>query len=431
MIDVDWRTPHLWKKTSPARKVAPVLIGDSVADVAIIGGGFTGLAAALGAHRSGAKVVLLEANEIGSGASGRNNGLLISHHSKARPSEIEFRLGKRRGERYNAIVASASAAAFELLRQLGIDAHAVQNGWIQPAHNAATLQRAKDVHGDWRAFGADVGWLDRTEVRAAIGGGSYLGGWTSNNSGHANPYAMAIGLASALQRSGIEIFENSAAKRLERIQTGWRIHTGSGSVSAREVILATNALTSDLWPGLRQTLLPIKIFEAATQPIPTELRSSILPQNVAVSDMHHDLRFFHYDRDCRLVSGGTLTFWHDEERRGMAIVLRRLIQSFPSLAEKIEINEYWSGVLAAVPDRIPRIYRLAPNIVFAGVYSGRGVALSLSLGQLIGQWVTNTVAEDDLPLPVTQMRRLPFHPFAVTLANVIHPWHRLKDFVGS
>jgi hypothetical protein len=215
MFEVDWKTPHLWRKTAAKRTAAPALTGEERVDVLIVGGGFTGLAAALGARDSGVEVALLEGNEIGSAASGRNNGLVISHHSKASPSEFEAAYGKVYGERYNRLVGQSADVAFGLMQRFGIDAHQVQEGWLQPAHTEATLARARRFHEEWKALGAGVTWLDRAEISQKIGS-PYLGGWMVNNSGHINPFAMTVGLAGALEREGARIFENSRATRLER-----------------------------------------------------------------------------------------------------------------------------------------------------------------------------------------------------------------------
>ncbi len=426
MFEVDWKTPHLWRKTAISRQAAPALEGDVKTDVLVVGGGFTGMAAALGARDSGVGVVLLEGNEIGSAASGRNNGLVISHHSKASPSEFEAVYGKTVGTRYNRMVADAAGVAFGLMQRFNIDAHQVQEGWIQPAHTEATLARARHFHDEWKAFGADVSWLDRAEVSARIGS-PYLGGWMVNNSGHINPFAMTVGLAAALEREGVTIHENTRATRIERLEGGWRVFTASGSVSAPEVILATNALTGDIWPGLKKTLVPFKVFQAATSPLPDELRGQILVGNPAVSDMRQDLRYFHYDRDNRLVSGGTHTFWLNEVDRGRAKVSRMLGKVFQAFGGEPEMVEYWHGTFAVVPDRRPRLYRLAPGLVFGGIYSGRGVALSMSLGQEIGRWAAGRRTDEQMSLPVTNMQPIPFHPIAVQVANRMHAWNRLRD----
>ncbi|RAZ76054.1 NAD(P)/FAD-dependent oxidoreductase [Mesorhizobium atlanticum] len=426
MFEVDWKTPHLWRKTARSRETAPALQGDLKTDVLVVGGGFTGMAAALGARDSGVDVMLLEGNEIGSAASGRNNGLVISHHSKAAPSEFEAAYGKTVGARYNRMVADAAGVAFGLMQRFNIDAHQVQEGWIQPAHTEATLARARQFHDEWKAFGANVSWLDRAEVSTRIGS-PYLGGWMAHNSGHINPFAMTVGLAAALEREGVTVYENSRASRIERLEGGWRVFTATGSVTAPEVVLATNALTGDIWPGLKKTLVPFKVFQAATNPLPDELRARILVGNPAVSDMRNDLRYFHYDRDNRLVSGGTHTFWRNEADRGRAKVSHMLGKAFRAFGGEPQMVEYWHGTFAVVPDRKPRLYRLAPGLVFGGVYSGRGVALSMSLGQEIGRWAAGRRTDGQMSLPVTAMKPVRCHPIAVQVANRMHAWNRFQD----
>ncbi|MDH7785771.1 glycine/D-amino acid oxidase-like deaminating enzyme [Ochrobactrum sp. 19YEA23] len=426
MFEVDWKTPHLWRKTTAKRIAAPELYGEHHTDVLVVGGGFTGMAAALGARDCGADVILLEGNEIGSSASGRNHGLVISHHSKASPNEFEAIYGKKIGGKFNHMVAQSADVAFGLMQRFGIDAHQVRNGWIQPAHNDATLRRARQFHDEWKSLGADVQWMDRAEVSARIGS-PYLGGWIVRNSGHINPFAMTIGLAQALEKEGVRVFENSKALSLEKSGSGWRVKTSKGSIFASRVVLATNALTDKLWPGLQQTLIPFKVFQAATEPLPEELRAHIMVGNPAVSDMRNDLRYFHYDCDNRLVSGGTHSFWHNEAERGRDKVAQTLKNAFSAFKDSPKMTEYWHGTFAVVPDRRPRLYRLAPGLVFGGVYSGRGVALSMSLGQEIGRWAMDRTNDENMPLPITNMQPVPFHPVATQLANRIHTWHRLKD----
>lgn len=424
---VDWKTPHLWRKTAARRQTAPALRGDLAADVLVVGGGFTGLAAALGARDCGLKVVVLEGNEIGSAASGRNNGLVISHHSKHAPSEFEAIFGKKTGGRYNAMVAGSADVAFGLMQRFGIDAHQQQQGWIQPAHNDAALARARQFHDEWRALGAQVSWLDRDEVSARIGS-PYAGGWMVHNSGHINPFAMTIGLAAALEREGVLLFEHSRATGIERIGSQWRLRTAQGSVTAPQVVLATNALTGDLWPGLKQTLIPFRVFQAATETVGEDLRGKILIGNPAVSDMRRNMRYFHYDIDGRLVSGDTHTVWVAEESRGRAKVAAMLARAFPALGgQPPRMQEYWHGAFAVVPDRKPRLYRLGPGLIFGGVYSGRGVAMAMAYGQELGRLAAERRTDADMPVPVTPMQKIPAHPVAVQVANRIHPLHRLQD----
>ncbi|RAI01673.1 FAD-dependent oxidoreductase [Acuticoccus sediminis] len=425
-FDVDWKTPHLWRKTGPARTAAAPLTGEAEVDVLVVGGGLTGMGAALAAADAGLEAMLLEGNEIGSAASGRNNGLVISHHSKASPSEIEATFGPVIGQRYNAMIAASAGHVFDTMRRFGIDAHQVENGWIQPCHSATAAARGRKVYEEWKALGHAVEWLDRETVTGIVGA-RYTAGWRVEGSGHINPFALTVGLAAALEGLGVTIAENSRATRIVREGAGWRIFTAGGSVNARQVILATNALTGDIWPELGRAMIPFKVFQASTRPVPEALRQSILVGNPAVSDTRRDIRAYHYDRDFRIVTGGTHSFWHNAERRGLAKIARAVADSFPQLGADPEIENYWEGTFAVVPDRKPRLFRLGDGLIFGGIYSGRGVAASMSLGREMGRLAAGQKGDADMPLPVTAIRTVPSHWMATTIANHIHPWHRLRD----
>lgn len=427
MFKIDWQTPHLWRKTSKEPHVARArLSGEREVDVAVVGAGFTGLSTALAMAEAGLSVSVLEGDEVGSAASGRNNGLLIPHHSKATPSEIVAALGRTKGERYNALVAESSRTAFDLMARHGIRCDAVQKGWIQPAHSAQTLARVRKFHDEWKALGADVAWLDAAEATYRIGA-SYLGGWIANEGGHVNPYALTQGLAAAVERAGALLFEHALVTSVTREGAGWRLKTDQGSVAARQVLLATNALTGAFWPKLAQAVIPVQVYHVASEPIPEPVRDTILRGDPAVSDTRRDLRYFHYDADFRIVTGGTHTVWPNARARGLAATRRMLADVFPQLGPELKTSEYWEGVFGMVLDRKPRLMRLAPGVVFAGIYSGRGVALSLALGQKVGAWLAGKLTDDEMPLPVTGLRRVPAHPIAVQVARRVHPLHRIQD----
>lgn len=328
--------------------------------------------------------MLLEGNEIGSAASGRNNGQVIPHHSKAAPSEMEQLYGKVIGQRYNELVMGSAAFLFDTIRRFKIEAHAVQNGWMQPAHSEAAAARGRRFYQEWKALGADVEWMDGAEA-SRITGSSYLAAWKANTGGHINPYGLVTGLASALKGLGVTIFENTRAEKIDRDGHVWRVRCKGGSVVARKVVLTTNALTRDIWPKLGRAMVPFRVYNAATAPIPEPLRSQIFVGNVGVSDTRRDIRAFHYDRDFRIVAGATHTFWHNAEARGLVRIQRMLEAAFPQLGPLARVDDYWEGSFAVVPDRKPRLFRLGDGLMFGGIYSGRGVAVSLSLGRRLGE----------------------------------------------
>ncbi len=426
-LHVDTAKPHHWKKTSKEAPIAcPALTGEEEAEFAIIGGGYTGLVAGLTLADLGHSVLLLEADEIAQGASGRNNGLVLSHHSKAAPSEIVEQLGPVRGERYNAMIQGGAAVAFALMQKHGIQCDAVQSGWIQPAHSKPALARVRVFYEQWRALGADVEWLDRDAVASRLGSARYEGGWWAASAGHINPFAYATGLARAARAAGVQLFTRSPVQSLLPEAGRWRIAVPGGSVLAARVLVATNALTGAFWPDLAKTLIPVKVYQTATAPITDNLRGVVIPGNEAVSDTQRDIGAFHYDAQGGLIIGGTHTRWANAEASGRAAIARKARHFFPDLGE-VAVTEYWEGVLGVTPDRLPRLTRLAPGLIFAGAYSGRGVALSSNLGAIAARWLSDRLDDDALPVPPGPMQTIPFHAVAAALAQAIHPWHRLRD----
>lgn len=426
-MKVDTTRPHHWRQISKEPTlIAPPLEGDEQADFAVVGGGYTGLSTALSLASAGRSVVVLEADYVGAGASGRNNGMVVPHHSRNTPGEIEAMLGPRFGPRYNAMVAGAAAETFSLIERHEIACDPVQNGWMQPAHSAAALARARTVHDDWRAFGAKVEWIDRDSMARKMGSPGYLGGWKATSGGHINPFGYVTGLGRAAQAAGARIHQDTPVIAIERDGNRWSVKTRTGVVRAEKILIATNGLTGNFWPRLAQAFIPVKIYQVATRSLHPDMRETILPGNEAASDTRKDIWAFHYDANGGLVSGGTRSIWHRAEERGKAAVGRMLHKSFPGLGE-FEFASYWEGIIAVVPDRLPRVMRLDDGVIFVGAYSGRGVALSTVLGGLIGRWMNETVSESDLPTPVTELKRVLGHRVGVTVARFIHPVHRVLD----
>ena len=426
-MQVDTATPHHWRKISGEPDATPTPLEDGeAADLVVAGGGFTGLSAARTAAEAGLSVVLLEAAYIGAGASGRNNGLVVPHHSRASPAGIERALGETFGPRYNALVAGAGRELFSLAARHAIACDPVERGWVQPAHSEATLARARTTHDEWRAFGAEVSWLDAATLRERLGTVGYLGGWMANEGGHINPYALAQGMARAAIGAGARIHANAPVSAIRPDGAAWLVTAGAATVRARQVLIATNALTGAFWPELAKAMIPVKLYQTASRPLSDNLRRTILSGNEGVSDLRRELRAFHYDRDGRLISGGRMMLWHDAPARGKKSVARGLKESFPSLGE-IAIEEYWEGIVGVTPERLPRLMRLAPGVLFCGGYSGRGVALGSALGSRVGAFLAGKLAEADLPLPVSQLVTVPRHGIQVLGARLIQPWHRLLD----
>ncbi|HWN16339.1 MAG TPA: FAD-binding oxidoreductase, partial [Candidatus Dormibacteraeota bacterium] len=298
----------LWTATAPPPSSYPRLEGEVRADVCIIGGGFTGLSAALHLAEGGASVVVLEAGLVGSGASGRNGGQVIPG-LKLDPSELEAQFGTERGARLTELVGSAADFVFDLVRRHRIECDARQDGWIKACHSEVALRAASHTARDWSRRGAAVEEIDRVRIAELTGTGAYIGGFVDHRGGLVQPLSYTRGLARAAQQAGARIHERSEARTPQRGDGHWIVSTENGCVRAAQVVIGTNGYT-DLagargpWPKLARTVIPVYSYIAATRPMSDDSRRTILPKGQAVSDSRRLLRYFRLDAAGRMVMGG-------------------------------------------------------------------------------------------------------------------------------
>lgn len=419
----------VWNATAIAAPETPPLQGEVAADVCVIGGGFTGLSAALHAAEAGARTVLLEAEAPGFGASGRNNGQVIPAYVRHNPDDIVALYGPEVGERMNAWVAGSADLVFDLIRRHRIECDAVQNGWLQPAHTLGRMRLVLNKYEQWMRRGAPVELIeDRDEVAAMTGSPIYHGAWLHRAGGHIQPLSFARGLARAAMTAGAAVHARSPAVEIRRDGERWRIVTLRGFVIADNVILATNAYTDGLWPGLRQSIVPVRSFHVATVPLSDNVARTILPGGQGLSDTRQALWAFRLDRSNRLVTTAAPLFTfgaRDVLRRSTAARLRL---AFPQIGE-VAFECIWDGKVAMTVDRLPRYHALAPGL-YAGLgYSGRGIALGTAMGKLMAERATGRF-EGDPPIPVSPVEALPMHDLLVPLSRAMVLAYRWKDARG-
>ncbi len=417
----------LWTATAkePAPP-APPLEDAAKADVAIIGGGFTGLSAALHLAEAGVDVLLLEAEEPGFGASGRNGGQVIPG-LKYDPDELVGLFGSERGERINEISGGAADFAFGLIQRHGIGCAPVRKGWIQGVHARSKLDTVKRRVDQWGRRGAPVRFLDEAEIAQMTGTDRYYGGWLDERGGMIQPLSYARGLARAALAAGARIHGRSPALKLIHEQKGWRIKTPDGAVAADRILIATNGYTGDLWPGLKRSLVPVNSFQVATQPLSDNLRATILPGGQPLSDTRRLLLYFRLDPEGRLLMGGRGTPYgqtRTDRYERLRIAARRL---FPQL-DGLEWEFFWSGKVALTADHLPHIHELAPGLTAALGYNGRGVAMASRMGKLLADHVLGAPAEA-LGLPVTATRPMPFWSLRQPAVSALIGWYRFRDWL--
>ena len=416
---------NLWTHTATPGPECPSLQGERKADVAVVGGGFTGLSAALHLAEGGAKTVLLEAGPPGFGASGRNNGQVIPVYSKHNPDDAVATFGPEQGERLNDMVAGSADLVFDLISKHEIDCDAAQKGWLQPAHRASRMRGVQKKHDQWAARGAPVEIFDADKAAELTGSPIYHGGWMHRAGGHIQPLSYCRGLARAAQTAGAAVHGDSPVQSVVRQGDKWRLKLAGGAVLAEKVILATNGYTGDLFPNLRQTIVPLRSSHLATTPMSDNVAKSVLPENHGLSDTRQALWAFRKDRFGRIVTTSAPVFTAGARGRMTVSTIKRLSMAFPQV-ENPQIEFFWEGIIAMTPERLPRYYELAGGMIAALGYSGRGIALGTAVGRMMAERTLGKPARE-LALPASPLKPMPMHDLVVPLARTLSWYYRWRD----
>ena len=420
--------PSLWAAVTPPGPELPAVTGTVIADVAVIGAGYTGLSAALHLRQAGIDVAVTEAAEPGWGASGRNNGQVIPTLSRPDPDDIIARHGEV-GERLVTLLRDSATLLFDTVRANGIEAEAEQAGWVQPVHSPGRMKIAERRVRQWSRHGAPVKLLSRAEVGDMLGSNAWHGGFWTRTGGHINPLALARGLARTVLQTGGRIYAQSPAIKFERRGERWVVTTPAGEVSARALILATNAYTDafseQLAPDIAREVVPVLSWQMATAPLSDNVRKAIIPGRQAMSDTHAELYFARYYARDRLVTGGALVNPVNRRERLQPMIAERLARLWPQIGA-VSFDYMWNGAIGMTADFLPRIHRIGPDAYAWAGCNGRAVALSLALGRELAKAVQGA-PEQDLALPLSEPSPLVLHGLLRRVAPLMLLLYRLRD----
>ncbi len=379
----------------------------SLYDVVIIGGGYCGLSTALHSAKRGLRVAVLEAGIVGNGASGRNGGIVVPQFPKSiKPSDVVSRIGKKRGDRLCEIVTGGPAHMFDQIREYQIACDGEQNGWIQPAHSRPSLDQARAVYEEWKAFGADVSWLDRSGVHDQLGAAGYLGGWKNPTGGFVNPFSLSRGLARVARSQGAAIFEDTRAESIDRDGERPVVIARGKRFAARKVLIATNGYTDGLWPGLQRTVIPLRLFHTVSRPLTGEQQEQVLPGRLCFTDLRKSGGFCRYDEGGRIVSGGSVFPVGNLRKSGMRHAEARVSLIFPQLSG-IEFDSYWEGYCALTETYLPSFQVLDRDVFAVLGFSTRGVALAQAIGPELARFLCEDMTLDEIPLHVGENEPIP------------------------
>ncbi len=416
--------PSLWAATAPPAAATETLAGSVRADVAIVGGGFMGLSAALHLAEAGAQVALVEAHAPGWGASGRNGGQVIPGW-KDDPETLAARLGPDLGERMAALGDGAADLVHALIARHGIDCDLRRDGWIHALHGAAPRAQAERRARAWQRFGAPVRLLDAAETNALLGTSAYAGGYLDPRGAGLNPLAYARGLARAAMRHGARLFAPAAATGLAREDGVWRVAVPPGQILAGQVLIATGAYSGDLVPKLRRSVLPVQSIQVATAPLPEPVRRGITPGGQVASDTRRLLLYFRLDAAGRLVFGGRGALRGEAPAPAyLRAVTEAMHRTFPAVRDA-PVAHAWAGLIDLTQDRFLHVHQLAPGLVGVVGLNGRGVAQATAIGKALAEALSGSFAA--LPLPVTTLRAVPLHGLRLPAMALVAAAYRMRD----
>lgn len=357
-------------------------------DAAVIGGGYTGLAAARALARSGARVVVLERETIGWGASGRNGGMVLPGYKAELPALVR-RLGTERARR----LFDDSLQAIGFVEAL-VDEERISCDWrraghvilaAKPAHRAGLEAAATLLERD---FGCRTELIGPDRLTEEIGSRRYFGGLLDPLAGAVQPAAYLRGLALAAERAGALLAERAAVTSLVRAGGRFQLTTTRGVLSAHDVLVATNGYTGRLVPWLARRVVPVGSFIIATEPLPAGLRQQLVPRGRMLSDTRNLLYYFRISPDGRMVFGGRAAFVPTRVERSRELLQRGMIEVFPELAGR-RIDFAWGGTLGFTLDHLPHAGR-RDGVAYALGYGGHGVAMATWLGDRVGRAMAGT-----------------------------------------
>lgn len=425
--------PSMWEATSRVQRFrsAPAS-GELKVETAIVGAGFTGLSAAHHLWAAGKDCIVLDANEPGWGASGRNGGMAVLRY-KTGFAALARRYGDETALRLHKLVIDAVDTLESVVRTHGIECSFTRYGHLTAANSDAALQELR----------ADVDWLrsvardpvpqvmDSGEFTKASGTTVYRGGYFDPRAAGIHPLDYTRGLAHALANAGVRIHGRSPVTGIHHAKDGYRIVTPNATVMAKQVILATNAYTDLEKLGFRlaQRIVPVASSVIATAPLSQEQLAQVLPRGNLLTDTRKLTNYFRVAPDGRLLFGGRGDLLGRDLPTSFQGLIDLVAATFPAL-EGVPVEHRWSGKVAVTLDDFPHVGELAPGVFFALGCGGRGVALTQLLGKVVACMASGE-RFDAGPMSSARFRPIPLHGLRVPGMQAIATWYKWRDLAAA
>jgi glycine/D-amino acid oxidase-like deaminating enzyme len=426
-LNQDFERRPYWHATMPLLRDYSDRPLPDAADVVVVGGGYTGIAAARRLAQQGAAVTVLEARTLGWGASTRNGGIVHPGY-KWGPAQLVRRYGAETGrELYR-----ETLDGYELLKRIitdeAIDCEFRETGYLELAYAPSHLHDLEESHRSLADAGVESWIVPAVDVHREIGSDAYFGGLVAPAAGLLHPGKWFAGLVASAERAGADLQEKARARHLRRDRDGTLIvETERGSIRTTEVFVATNGYTDGFVPSLRRRIMPIGSYIIATEPLPEELARDLSPHGRAFFDTKNFLYYWHVSTDRRMIFGGRASMLPTTVDRTAEILHRGMLEVHPQLAG-YRIEYAWGGNVAFTFDRMPHFGRMG-NVSYAMGCCGTGVVMSTYLGTKAAEWLGGA------PAPVLAQLRFPLVPAPFEgrpwFLPFVGEWFRLQDRLAA
>ena len=399
-------------------------------DVCIIGGGLTGISSALNLSNQGLSITILEANKVGSGASGRNGGQLGIGMRKDQ-FYLEKKFGIEKAKFFWKIGLDAVSNVVNLIEKYKIDC-ALRQGVLHVGNTKKDYKYFQDEieHMQKNYNYNNYEYFDHNSIRDEVNSDRYFSGMLLKDSYHLNPLKLTYGLAEQCLANGINIYENSPADKIVDNQKEVIIHSGKNIIKAKKVIIGCNGYLDNLLGSKRNYFMPINNYIIATEPLGKNLANKLIKRNCGVIDSRFMIDYYRFSEDYRLLFGGPETITSHFVKDAKSFVSKRMYKVFPEL-KKFKIEFSWGGTLAISINRLP-IFGTIMNqkLYYAHAYSGHGLAMSIMGGKMVAEKILNKSNNFDMfeqinhfKIPGGNMFRRPLYSSAII-------YYRLMDYLN-
>ena len=385
----------------------PTLEGEVTADVCVVGGGYSGLSTAIALQEKGYKVVLLEAANIGFGASGRNGGQLVNSFSRD-IDHIEKHYGLDTANAMGNMAFEGADCIRGLIKKYNIDADYKHGGFFA-AFTEKQLKELESKKALWERFGnKKLSMVGKADVSKIVNTDAYIGGLVDEHCGHIHPLKLALGEAAALVSIGGEVFEQSKVIDIKNISEDGNekviVSTEKGRVKAKLLVLAGNAYMGNLEPKLARKSMPCGTQIVTTEVLPEELAKSLIPSQYCVEDVNYKLDYYRMTADNRLLFGGGVTYGGGDPASIKKFLKPHMEKIFPAMKD-YKIDYAWGGDFLLTVSRLPQLGKIGNNIYYAQGYSGHGVNTSHLAGKILAEAISGEQSRFEV------FTGLPHYPF--------------------